>query len=161
MKSAGERKKEFLYYRTESWENYEIGESSFYQGQRRYIFEKTSELVGEALVFRYKLGGKCRFGQKKYTNWKMAGVSLRGKAGEGICFGAGRGKLQVTGREQILIHAPEISIDAVQKIGQYNELLKIIDTSNDYDTFVRRLNNWANYRLKGGVEALPEGLQIK
>ena len=43
----------------------------------------------------------------------------------------------------------------------HNELLKIIDTSNDYDTFVRRLNNWANYRLKGGVEALPEGLQIK
>jgi len=30
-----------------------------------------------------------------------------------------------------------------------------------YDTFVRRLNNWANYRLKGGVEALPEGLQIR
>ena len=24
-----------------------------------------------------------------------------------------------------------------------------------------KLNNWANYRLKGGVEALPEGLQIK
>ncbi len=43
----------------------------------------------------------------------------------------------------------------------HNELLKIIDTSNDYDTFVRRLNNWANYRLKGGVEALPEGLQSK
>ncbi len=43
----------------------------------------------------------------------------------------------------------------------HNELLKIIDTSNDYDTFIRRLNNWANYRLKGGVEALPEGLQIK
>ncbi len=43
----------------------------------------------------------------------------------------------------------------------HNELLKIIDTSSDYDTFVRRLNNWVNYRLKGGVEALPEGLQIK
>ena len=37
----------------------------------------------------------------------------------GIHFGAGRGKLQVTGREQILFHAPEISLDAVQKIGQY------------------------------------------
>ena len=78
MKSAGEGKKEFLYYRTESWENYEIGESSFYQGQRRYIFEKTAELVGGVLVFGYKLGGKCRFGQKRYANWKMAGVSLRG-----------------------------------------------------------------------------------
>jgi len=41
----------------------------------------------------------------------------------------------------------------------HNELLKIIDTSLDYDTFVRRLNNWANYRLKGGVGDLPEGLQ--
>ena len=28
---------------------------------------------------------------------------------DGIHFGAGRGKLQVTGREQILFHAPEIS----------------------------------------------------
>ena len=38
---------------------------------------------------------------------------------DGIHFGAGRGKLQVTGREQMLFHAPEISLDAVQKIGQY------------------------------------------
>lgn len=27
--------------------------------------------------------------------------------------------------------------------------------------FLGRLNNWANYRFKGGVESLPEGLQIK
>lgn len=229
MKSAGEGKKEFLYYRTESWENYEIGESSFYQGQRRYVFEKTAELVGGVLVFGYKLGGKCRFGQKRYANWKMAGVSLRGtvekrekesvylkldidgadgkalhpypwipptgnvmycmpqegteaylyfpeaeeesayavseihnsrcpvfadaqsrglvtehgkklrlhadmlgfaggkeetvqecRMGEdGIHFGAGTGKLQVTGSGQITFRAPEISLDAVQKIGQY------------------------------------------
>ena len=229
MKSAGEGKKEFLYYRTESWENYEIGESSFYQGQRRYIFEKTAELVGGVLVFGYKLGGKCRFGQKRYANRKMAGVSLRGtvekrekesvylkldidgadgkalhpypwipptgnvmycmpqegteaylyfpeaeegsayavsgihnsscpifadarnrglvtehgkemwlyadmlgfaggkeetvqecRMGEdGIHFSAGKGKLQVTGSGQITFRAPEISLDAVQKIGQY------------------------------------------
>ncbi|MEC0792844.1 ribonuclease YeeF family protein [Bacillus licheniformis] len=43
----------------------------------------------------------------------------------------------------------------------HNELIKIIDSSKDYNMFVRRLNNWANYRLKGGVEALPEGLRIK
>lgn len=42
----------------------------------------------------------------------------------------------------------------------HNELLAIIDSSNDYDTFLRRLNNWANYRLKGGVDVLPIGLQI-
>lgn len=41
------------------------------------------------------------------------------------------------------------------------ELLGIIDSSNNYETFVRRLNNWANYRLEGGVISLPEGLQIK
>ena len=229
MKSAGEGKKEFLYYRTESWENYEIGESAFYQGQRRYIFEKKAELVGGVLVFEYKLGGKCRFGQKRYANRKMTGVSLRGtvekrekesvylkldidgadgkalhpypwipptgnvmycmpqegteaylyfpeaeeesayavseihnsrcpvfadaqrrelvtehgkklrlhadmlgfaggkeetvqecRMGEdGIHFGAGKGKLQVTGSGQITFRAPEISLDAVQKIGQY------------------------------------------
>ena len=43
----------------------------------------------------------------------------------------------------------------------HNELLAIIDTSSDYNTFVRRLNNWANYRLKGGVSSLPQGLRLK
>ncbi|MEH7204463.1 ribonuclease YeeF family protein [Bacillus safensis] len=43
----------------------------------------------------------------------------------------------------------------------HNELLAIIDTSSDYDTFVRRLNNWANYRLEGGVSSLPKGLKLK
>ncbi|WP_230856138.1 hypothetical protein [Lentibacillus populi] len=43
----------------------------------------------------------------------------------------------------------------------HNELLAIIDTSNDYNTFVRRLNNWANYRLEGGTLSLPEGLRLK
>lgn len=43
----------------------------------------------------------------------------------------------------------------------HNELLAIIDTSNDYNTFIRRLNNWANYRLEGGVSSLPEGLRLK
>lgn len=43
----------------------------------------------------------------------------------------------------------------------HNELLEIIDSSNDYNTFVRRLNNWANYRLDGGVSSLPEGLRLK
>ena len=43
----------------------------------------------------------------------------------------------------------------------HNELLKIIDSSTDYDTFTRRLNNWANYRLDGGIDSLPKGLQLK
>ena len=38
---------------------------------------------------------------------------------DGIHFGAGKGKLQVTGSWQIAFRAPEISLDAVQKIGQY------------------------------------------
>jgi len=42
----------------------------------------------------------------------------------------------------------------------HNELLNIIDSSLNYEMFVRRLNNWANYRLLGGVESLPEGLRI-
>lgn len=41
----------------------------------------------------------------------------------------------------------------------HNELLGIIDSSLDYETFVRRLNNWANYRLDGGIASLPEGLR--
>ncbi|MCK0473913.1 T7SS effector LXG polymorphic toxin [Halalkalibacter sp. APA_J-10(15)] len=43
----------------------------------------------------------------------------------------------------------------------HNELLAIIDTSSDYNTFVRRLNNWANYRLEGGVSSLPQDLRLK
>ncbi|WP_260508398.1 hypothetical protein [Listeria booriae] len=42
----------------------------------------------------------------------------------------------------------------------HNELLAIIDSSSDYKAFTRRLNNWAHYRLEGGVSALPEGLRI-
>ena len=42
----------------------------------------------------------------------------------------------------------------------HNELLGIIDSSLDYETFVRRLNNWANYRLDGGIASLPEGLRF-
>lgn len=43
----------------------------------------------------------------------------------------------------------------------HNELLKIIDSATDYDTFIRGLNNWANYRLDGGINSLPKGLQLK
>ncbi|RUQ32877.1 hypothetical protein ELQ35_01845 [Peribacillus cavernae] len=42
----------------------------------------------------------------------------------------------------------------------HNELLGIIDSSKDYDMFVRRINNWAYYRLNGGIDALPVGLRI-
>lgn len=41
----------------------------------------------------------------------------------------------------------------------HNELLDVVDTSLDYEQYLRRLQNWANYRLEGGTEALPSGLQ--
>jgi hypothetical protein len=41
----------------------------------------------------------------------------------------------------------------------HNELIKIIDSSLDYKTFARRLQNWATYRLEGGAGALPPGLR--
>jgi hypothetical protein len=41
----------------------------------------------------------------------------------------------------------------------HNELLNIIDTSTNYGTFKRRLQNWANYRLQGGVNSLLQGLR--
>ena len=34
-------------------------------------------------------------------------------------------------------------------IKAHNELLEIIDSSKDYDMFVRRLNIWDNYSLEG------------
>jgi len=41
----------------------------------------------------------------------------------------------------------------------HNEILQIIDKSLSFDDFKRQLSNWANYRLEGGVEALPKELQ--
>jgi chemotaxis protein histidine kinase CheA len=41
----------------------------------------------------------------------------------------------------------------------HNELLQIIDTSEDYDMFKRRLQNWSDYRFEGGSDALPDGLK--
>jgi hypothetical protein len=38
-------------------------------------------------------------------------------------------------------------------------MIDIIERSIDYDMFRRRLRNWSNYRLVGGVDALPEGLR--
>jgi uncharacterized protein YukE len=41
----------------------------------------------------------------------------------------------------------------------HNQILRIIDTSKDYDTFVKRLNHWAEDRLENGKMGLPEGLR--
>jgi hypothetical protein len=41
----------------------------------------------------------------------------------------------------------------------HNEILDIIDTSPNYEVFKQRLQNWANYRLDGGTDALPSGLK--
>ncbi len=41
----------------------------------------------------------------------------------------------------------------------HNEILKIIDSAPDYESFVRELNEWASKRMKNGVLDLPEGLR--
>ncbi|WP_113673562.1 RHS repeat-associated core domain-containing protein [Vallitalea guaymasensis] len=41
----------------------------------------------------------------------------------------------------------------------HNEILEIIDNASDYDSFKKGLREWANNRLEGGVNALPEGLR--
>ncbi|WP_084246845.1 pre-toxin TG domain-containing protein [Rummeliibacillus stabekisii] len=41
----------------------------------------------------------------------------------------------------------------------HNEILKIIDSAPDYESFVRNLNDWASKRMKNGVLDLPEGLR--
>ena len=62
------------------------------------------QLYADALVFlegREETVQECRIGENS------------------IYFSEGKGKLQVTGNGQITFRAPEISLDAVQKIGQY------------------------------------------
>ena len=70
---------------------------------------------------------------------------------DGIHFGAGRGKLQVTGREQILFHAPEISLDAVQKIGQYKMESMAKEKAGRYGAEVMTLT------VSGGMGLIPVG----
>ena len=41
----------------------------------------------------------------------------------------------------------------------HNELLRIIDSSSDFNEFVQKLNIWASRRLENGVLDLPEGLR--
>lgn len=41
----------------------------------------------------------------------------------------------------------------------HNEILKIIDSSYDYEEFAHRLNEWASRRMKNGILDLPEGLR--
>lgn len=71
------------------------------------------------------------------------------------------------GAEQIQeLRTPTKSVEFINPPGKHhrapgskrahNEILEIIDTSLDYDTFVRRLQMWSHYRYKGGVEGLPD-----
>jgi len=41
----------------------------------------------------------------------------------------------------------------------HNEILEIIDNSNSYENFRDNLREWADRRLEGGRESLPEGLK--
>ena len=41
----------------------------------------------------------------------------------------------------------------------HNEILAIVDSSPNYETFVSRLRAWADRRLVGGAAALPPGLR--
>jgi len=41
----------------------------------------------------------------------------------------------------------------------HNEILKIIDSASDYESFVKGLNDWAENRMKNGIMDLPEGLR--
>lgn len=42
----------------------------------------------------------------------------------------------------------------------HNELLRLIDSAESYDSYVNALNTWADTKLPGGRAALPSGLQI-
>ncbi|WP_310642566.1 DUF6531 domain-containing protein [Burkholderia cenocepacia] len=41
----------------------------------------------------------------------------------------------------------------------HGEIIDIVDSSTDYATYLRRLQNWGNYRLTNGVDDLPAGLR--
>ncbi len=70
---------------------------------------------------------------------------------DGIHFSAGKGKLQVTGSGQITFRAPEISLDAVQKIGQYKMESMAKEKAGMYGAEVMTLT------VSGGLGLIPVG----
>ena len=70
---------------------------------------------------------------------------------DGIHFSAGKGKLQVTGSGQITFRAPEISLDAVQKIGQYKMESMAKEKAGRYGAEVMTLT------VSGGLGLIPVG----
>ncbi len=75
---AGAPREEFMHYQVESTENYEIGDYAYYKGQTRYIYEKRADWKNGALLFYYRLGGKCHFARRKEYNKKITGLALAG-----------------------------------------------------------------------------------
>lgn len=41
----------------------------------------------------------------------------------------------------------------------HNELLKLVDSSSNFEDYLSKLNIWAEHRLKNGVLDLPGGLR--
>ena len=70
---------------------------------------------------------------------------------DGIHFSEGKGKLQVTGSGQITFRAPEISLDAVQKIGQYKMESMAKEKAGMYGAEVMTLT------VSGGMGLIPVG----
>ncbi|MEK3993445.1 recombinase family protein [Psychrobacillus sp. FSL K6-2365] len=89
-------------------------------------------------------------------------VSTQGQASDGYSWKYQEEEIKAYCKEQglnlISVNDSQFSLGSSKA---HNEFLAIIDTSSDYDTFVRRLNNWANNKLEGGVSSLPQGLRLK
>lgn len=77
-KGDGVSRQELLYYRTESLENHDIGDSAVHHNRKLYIFRKKAELRKSVLVFSYSLGGIYRFMKRKRYNKSIAGLTLTG-----------------------------------------------------------------------------------
>lgn len=60
----------------------------------------------------------------------------------------------------VIFVSPAGKHGSLGSITVHNEILDIIDSSLDYDNFVRKLSNWAKYRLKNGISSLLKELQL-
>lgn len=75
----GHKKSDFLYYKIESYENFDMGVTIQYQNRDWMICEKAAKLIGNEIVFTYILGNPQLVSLCKRYNSVFAGMSIQGK----------------------------------------------------------------------------------
>lgn len=69
----------FLFYKIESYEDYDIGQKVMFRNRNMNILEKRMFMRGAELIFQYKLGNEKSCFLNEYSNPLLSGMSISGK----------------------------------------------------------------------------------